>query len=124
MPYIAQEERAQAKWEPRTPGQLNFAITCVLIEAQSLAKISLLSDALCELVNGYWERKKWMGYTAINDVLGALDGALLEYKRRTRSPAKGLGLIIGDVAQTFYDTFAVPYEERKIKENGDVYELS
>ena len=38
-------------------------------------------------------------YQAINDVVGALEGCKLEFYRR----------------------FAAPYEDSKIKENGDVY---
>ena len=38
-------------------------------------------------------------YRAINDVIGALEGCKLEFYRRT----------------------VIPYEDNKIKENGDVY---
>lgn len=41
-----------------------------------------------------------LSYQRINDCLGALEGAKLELYRRV----------------------AVPYEEKKIKENGDVYD--
>lgn len=44
--------------------------------------------------------KHGLSYKIINDVLGALDGASKEFYRRV----------------------AVPYEDNKIKENGDVYE--
>ncbi len=42
--------------------------------------------------------RKGLNYQNINDAIGALEGAKLELYRRT----------------------AVPYEEQKIKENGDV----
>lgn len=78
MPYIRQPERQRAAVAPETPGELNFAITALM---QSYIQFTGLR------------------YTAINDVLGALEGAKAEFYRRV----------------------AVPYENQKIKENGDVY---
>lgn len=43
--------------------------------------------------------EKGTSYSVINDVMGALEGAKLELYRRV----------------------AAPYEDKKIKENGDVY---
>lgn len=81
MPYIAQERRKQLKehniTDP-TPGDINYAIT--------------------EMIRDYWYQSA-QNYQAINDVLGALEGAKHEFYRRV----------------------AVPYEDKKKKENGDVY---
>lgn len=82
MPYIQQHDRVirdlteQAYWL-RDPGQLNFAITTIIKE--------------------YFKQNAC--YQSINDVVGALEGAKLEFYRRV----------------------AAPYEDSKIKENGDVY---
>ena len=46
----------------------------------------------------YMERHG-ISYTTINDIIGALEGA----------------------KQEFYSRIAVPYEDRKRKENGDIY---
>lgn len=62
-----------------TPGELNFVITCI--------------------VRDYFNRTDKGNYQAINDVVGALEGAKLEFYRRV----------------------GAPYEDKKIKENGDVY---
>lgn len=63
--------------EATTPGELNFQITCLI--------------------------KKYLGdnlsYSLINDVVGALEGAKLEFYRRV----------------------VAPYEDDKILENGDIY---
>ena len=82
MPYIKQSDREYIKpgseFTPVEPGQLNYQITCLIrtyIQANGLS------------------------YQRINDVLGALEGAKLEFYRRV----------------------AVPYEELKMQENGDVY---
>ena len=81
MPYVTQEARAaldSGERGPATAGELNYALTRVALK--------------------YF--KESVGrYQDINDVLGALEGAKLEFYRRV----------------------AAPYEDRKIKESGDVY---
>lgn len=49
------------------------------------------------IINGYTE--DGVSYQKINDVVGALEGAKAEFQRR----------------------IVAPYEDKKIKENGDVY---
>jgi uncharacterized protein DUF6899 len=79
MPYIKAEARiAVQDGLLETAGDLNYAITLLL--ADYLAQHSL-------------------NYRSINDCLGALEGAKLEFYRR----------------------IATPYEEEKRKLNGDVY---
>ncbi len=46
-----------------------------------------------------YQKQKGLSYQTINDIMGALEGAKSEYYRRV----------------------AAPYEDSKIKENGDVY---
>ena len=84
MPYI--EESNQSKLGSQlhgivtsdtTSGDLNFILTTII---------------------GEYVIKKGLRYKQINDVLGALQGCLLEFYRRV----------------------AVPYENSKIAENGDV----
>lgn len=82
MPYIVPGDRAglrpHATLFAVTPGELNFQITT--------------------LIERYYAHRG-PGYTVINDVLGALEGAKLEFYRRV----------------------AAPYEDVKIRDNGDVY---
>lgn len=80
MPYIKSGDRVRLVEgdPPSSPGELNYLITY--------------------LVQEYLEAKK-LDYQSINDVLGALEGAKLEFYRRV----------------------VVPYESQKIDENGDVY---
>jgi hypothetical protein len=79
MPYITKgrRERLAVSWaRPETPGELNYLITKLLLNyAQPLS------------------------YQKINDALGALEGAKLEFYRRV----------------------AAGYEDQKIQENGDVF---
>ena len=81
MPYIKKQYRELIE-EGATPvnvGELNYCISM--------------------LIKGYI-KEKGLCYNTINDILGALSGATMEFYRR----------VVG------------PYEDQKIKENGDIYE--
>jgi hypothetical protein len=82
MPYVARDRRkALGEFaEPRTSGELNYQLTTK--------------------ITAYLKDHK-LSYSTINDILGALEGAKMEFYRRV----------------------AVPYEEKKIMENGDVYDI-
>lgn len=56
-----------------------------------------LNYCFTDLIISYWEDNK--SYQTINDIIGALESCKLEFYRR----------------------IAVPYEDKKIVENGDVY---
>lgn len=79
MPYISQERREVVQGHGAdNPGELNYQITQLLIK----------------YLQGHG-----LSYRSINDVLGALEGAKLE----------------------FYHRVAGPYELKKLQQNGDVY---
>ena len=81
MPYIKREGRQlldSGRRLPDTAGELNYIFTRAIFAYVS---------------------QKQLSYQTINDVIGALEGAKLEFYRRVVSP----------------------YEDKKIKENGDVY---
>jgi len=81
MPYIHEDARGELDWADRhaeTAGELNYMITVELVE--------------------YLDRKG-LSYQVINDILGALEGAKLEFYRRV----------------------AVPFEQDKCVLNGDVF---
>jgi hypothetical protein len=82
MPYIHQDDRLLLELNGHatstTPGELNYVITRLCIQYM---------DA------------KGKNYQTVNDIVGALEGAKMEFYRRA----------------------AAPYEDLKIKENGDVY---
>lgn len=82
MPYIDIVSKGSVKqFGPKNPGELNYAITSLLVEYMKKQN------------NGK------LNYQTINDIVGALEGAKLEFYRRV----------------------AAPYEETKIEYNGDVY---
>jgi hypothetical protein len=85
MPYIDSWTRKElsvhpsaSPREPRTPGELNYVITRSLVN--------------------YYDSSNF-DYQVINDIIGALESAKLEFYRRV----------------------AAPYEDRKREQNGDVY---
>lgn len=90
MPYIKEEDRQTFMVGPEgatygvylsgidTPGKLNYLLTTV-----------------CDA----YMKRGHKSYQEINDIVGALECAKMEFYRR----------------------IAIPYEEIKIKENGDVY---
>lgn len=84
MPYLTKEDKERLGMLPfpQNGGELNYMITKIIKDY--MGKLSL-------------EPK--LNYQAINDVVGALECAKMEYYRRK----------------------AVPYEAKKIDENGDVY---
>lgn len=82
MPYIKQEHRIElnplSARTPLDPGGLNFQIT--------------------QLIRVYLH-EKGINYVTLNEIVGALECAKLEFTRRV----------------------VVPYENTKIATNGDVY---
>lgn len=82
MPYIDKSRRDDFEFfnynSPQNPGELNYLIT--------------------RLVNKYIQTEG-LSYATINDIVGAIEGAKLEFYRRV----------------------VAPYEDEKIKTNGDVY---
>ena len=82
MPYIRPNQRVFVDaYDPTTAGELNYAITRRIMTYV-----------------GHKHGKH--SYADLNDVLGALESAKLEFVRRV----------------------VVPYEDRKRAENGDVYD--
>ncbi len=82
MPYIRQVDRPvltpKIELEAVTAGELNFQLT--------------------EVIKSY-VKSRGLSYQTVNDIVGALEGAKLEFYRRV----------------------AAPYEDTKIAANGDVY---
>lgn len=80
MPYIDEKARKSLDegFTPINSGDLNYLVT--------------------KMITRYIASHQ-LNYALINDIVGALEGAKLEFYRR----------------------IVVPYEDRKIKINGDVY---
>lgn len=82
MPYITEEARRElGDRGPKTAGELNYCLSLVIKQ---------------------YIRENGLNYQNCNDVVGALDGAKVEFQRRV----------------------VAPYEDKKIRENGDIYHSS
>ena len=66
MPYIPEAARERAEYQPRTAGELNFAITSLLLD--------------------YIEDVRGKSYEAYNEVVGVLESVKLELYRRAVAP--------------------------------------
>lgn len=69
-------------------------------EGSFLATAGELNYSITMILLWYMETKG-LSYQTINDIIGALEGAKAEFQRRV----------------------VVPYEDEKIKKNGDVYSV-
>lgn len=94
MPYIKQEARIRIEGAEVEGLRESNDVVCV----QEPETVGELNYAITILISSYFKRNG-RGYLAIAEITGALVNAKDEFYRRV----------------------AVPYEEAKIKENGDVY---
>lgn len=79
-----------------------------------------MTEALNQLILRYIG-VQGISYRVINDVIGALEGAKLEFKRRKGPGLNNVLNAFDEVKTDFYRRVAAPYEDEKIKQNGDVY---
>lgn len=97
MPYIDPIRRAEmlpncdGDSSPRTPGELNFAITVLCQE--------YLRDTCDKRTDAHGLAQPKLSYAKLNEVVGVLECAKLEMYRRQ----------------------VAPYEDIKMAENGDCY---
>ena len=73
-------------------------IDCDLANLPNMNNSGELNYVLTKIILSYLNQKG-CGYSTMNDIVGALDSAKAEFQRRV----------------------VAPYEDEKIKENGDVY---
>ena len=124
MPYIPQSRRGRLSsgaLKPVTPGELNYLITCEIVKAdQGDVPAEILQDEVQYWVDQYLKENKPLRYQVINDVAGALRCATFEYICRSNKDQEVRG-VLASVSAAFYAKVAIPYEEQKRHENGDVY---
>lgn len=129
MPYIKKLRRTDlAGGEiPQNAGELNYAITKQMIRLhndpgvinQSVAQEEMRQTILS--ASNIYIQSRGLSYQSINDVMGAITCAAMEFSRRTGEYPDWLADAMVDVATEIYVKVAVPYEDEKIKQNGDVY---
>jgi hypothetical protein len=131
MPYIKQERRdALNKWlslpresearikspGPGDAGELNFCLTMLLIDQKPPKQ-----EDFEAVMHAYIASQVPMRYARLNDIVGAAECAVLEADRRAPHQYLYQKLLLSNAARKFYSQVAAPYEDTKIRENGDIH---
>ncbi len=133
MPYLKHEIRQQLDRNPESvfyPGELNYVITNLIIHSLGHDKCPHVWDR--EVVTHLIKRavtdyaaKNGHRYATYNDIFGVLTCVALEMARRDQISEDEYRLkvlpLIRDFMLDYYQFVVEPYEEEKIKANGEVY---
>lgn len=120
MPYLTSDRKRELDEEgalPVTPGDLTYLFTRAVIDPGSVRQ------RLDEILTPYLEGLKEPRYADLCEVIGALHCTAYEALRR-RGHARWAAERATEVlryAQNFYDAQVAPYEDKKIRQNGDVF---
>jgi hypothetical protein len=117
MPYVKQEDRKHLTKEcviAGSAGELNFCITYSIVQG------TFDAEKWFDKLKQYAEIKG-ISYQTYNEIMGVLTCAYRELRRRDFNLFCEHGYDLGALGQQFYDEVLIPYEDKKIKENGDVY---
>lgn len=128
MPYIAPEDRVRINRylsgphyhkndKPQNCGELNYAITLTAISPDLTPQGKFA--ALRKIAMDYLAREP-LRYQRINDVHGAFHCAVLELERRAPGRFSAMQSWIDHLSFQIYEEIAAPYEDTKIKQNGDI----
>lgn len=116
MPYITQEARQEmVSRPPETVGELTYWLYKRCLKAGEI----LLFSKQCHDICVHYLRSEDESFSRHAEVLGALTAASLELSRQHPELAEERQ-VLEAVTRIYYPKFVVPYEDRKIEENGDV----
>src|SRR5712692_4691752 len=132
MPYVKQEIRQQLEEKPDSafyPGELNYVLTNIILH--SLGHDGCPHEWDQEVVTHLIKRavdsyvaKNGRRYATYNDIFGVLACIAMEMARRdeisVEEQLQKVIPLIGDFMKSYYQYVVTPYEQEKIKENGDV----
>ena len=128
MPYISQDERARANQFPRTPGELNFSLTCISLDFMGGDyNASEFSVEVIHALDDYMETKP-RSYDTFNAIMGVLDCVPRELARRFNADHQHKVVAVAQELRAQRDLFFLltmaPYEDGKCEANGDVFPKS
>ena len=122
MPYIDQQARKEILLgrSPQTPGELNYVISTKLWKW--CKDRSYVTDL--EAVMLAYLRSKPTSYSTFNEVMGVLEYVYREFRRRpmTKPHIFHVAERIKHLQDILAAKFSNPYEDKKISENGDVFD--
>lgn len=118
MPYITQKDREELKTRnPQNAGELNYSFY------KTALNFDLNDEEYCAEVETFvlqYIEDKGECYQTYNDIVGALVGARKELKRRKGDKFEEYINILEIYLDDLYAIKIAPYEDKKIKINGDV----
>lgn len=123
MPYIKSKQRLDlmtGKTRVTNPGELNYLITRELLKVLDGNSVEEIKENIIGLLFDYCENIGFK-YQTVNDIMGALQCASMECCRRNMDLFEQVEDILADIPVEFYHNIVAPYEDKKIQENGDVY---
>lgn len=128
MPYINREDRVRALDFSTSPGELNYALTMLAIQCVvGVLNASQFGLEVLRTVESYLKRMGPRSYNTFNEIMGVLTCMPMELERRLQDndlSIEGIRIVKKQTAayrEIFYVLSVAPYEDEKIKINGDVY---
>lgn len=116
MPYLAQKRKDELDNNPKqalvTAGDLTYVVYKLMLRPD-LGESDFRTE-VGKAINRYMPKHPKYGNYAM--VIGCLRCASFEWERRHHTPEGWLDLFIAD----YYENTIAPYEDEKIKQNGDV----
>ena len=125
MPYIVQNRREDIAngATPETPGELNYALTVAALN--HLHNNAVSYSRIAEVISSFEDVKLELQLgDLIQEAPGELNDALRELSQNYFYSGFARAEVISSLECAkleFYRRVAVPYEDQKILENGDVY---
>lgn len=119
MPYIKQNARQEFafnlnRWA-KNPGELNYVCTMAVgMYGPSESATTVIKEFIQHYIS-----HKGVSYQTYNDIMGVLTCMICEITRRIGLEHEVVQYL-SKLSTNFYKETVVPYEELKIKENGDL----
>lgn len=119
MPYISKpaRDRLDRNAPPRNTAQLAYVIVA---RCDQDSDSPFLYDALVSECDAFLGDRV-VAFEDFVGVLGALDVARREFKRRRSDSYLRVDGILHDVSREFYDTVVAPYLDNNREVNGDIF---
>lgn len=126
MPYLTQEQKDALDngAPPDTAGKLNYVLTRHALTLRANNDEDKFYSAVEVEVCNYLAAVERVNYEVLNSVIGALECCRREWNRRRGTAyARDVSIAdtLSDASSDFYTHTVVPYEDKKIAQNGDVY---
>jgi len=100
---------------PENCGELNYALTMTVIEHPGAG----FGDIVETIMRAYLAQKE-LRYQRINDLAGAVECSVSELDDRCPRQFGFAKVMMKTIFRKLYKEIARPYEDSKIKENGDL----